>query len=151
MRTSYTVLREIAEPVSAEKVNGTPIAEWQRIARSGATGDDARGDRGVYLIVNRGLSKARVGEGHIATRLRDHVRCFAFNENPTLRAIPPRWSHDPSLIDLIRETTADENRLFYVVLADGLGKKAAKAGQDALFDTFGIRRDGGWLINSWRR
>jgi hypothetical protein len=41
--------------------------------------------------------------------------------------------------------------LFYTVLADGLTKDAAKAGQAAIFNGFGIRRDGGWLINQAMR
>jgi hypothetical protein len=51
--------------------------------------------------VNSDVSKAKLGEGVIWTRLVDHIRAFAINENPILRITAPRWPMDPNLIELI--------------------------------------------------
>ena len=147
-RLSHDVLQSISRQLKPASLGNEPIAEWQRLANIGA---DGPGDRGVYLIVNKDCSKARLGEGVIQTRFKDHIRAYAINVSPVLRFTPPRWSMDPNLIELIRETTEQDNRLYYVVLADGLTKAAATVGQQTLFDRFGIRRDGGWLINQSKR
>ncbi len=145
---SGSVLNSISRQLKPESIAGQPISEWENVARVEANG---RGDRSVHLVVNGDCSKSRLGEGVLWTRLKDYICCFAINESPILRITEPRWSNDPNLIELIRETTSQENRLFYVVLADGLTKDAVKAGKKALFDRFGIRRDGGWLINQAMR
>jgi hypothetical protein len=142
---SHRVFDEIAVQFEPAALGGVPIAEWQRLAHSGFDGD--YGDRGIYVIVNRNLSKGRLGRGRIMTRLKDHLRAFAINESLVLREIPPHWSMDYPLIELFRENRANGNRLFYVVLADDLTFEAARAGEGALLDRFKGR---GFLINRFQ-
>jgi hypothetical protein len=146
-QVSHEVTREIVQQLHPATIAGKSIADWQRIARSMTADRSDHTDRGVYLIVNRDLTKARLGEGRILTRIRDHIRAFAINESPVLRVLPPRWPMGSPLIELIRETIAEGNKIYYVVLAEGLTKPAALAGQTALFNAFGIRGNGGFFIN----
>jgi hypothetical protein len=146
-RVSHDVTPEILAQLHPQTIAGTPIADWRRIARSTAADRSGDADRGVYLIVNRDLTKARLGEGRILTRIKDHIRAFAINESPGLRVLAPRWPMGRALIELIRETIAEANKVYYVALAEGLTKPAAVAGQTALFKAFGIRGNGGFFIN----
>ena len=48
---------------------------------------------------------------------------------------------------MIKETTLQENRLYYVFLADDISEDAAKAEKKAILNHFHIQNDNGWLIN----
>jgi hypothetical protein len=140
---SHAVVREIAVQLDLQTVEDHSISDLQRVARSGVH-DNVGGDRGVYLIVDCDGSRPRLGKGHILTRIKDHIRAYAINVS---RIDGPRWSMGRTLIELIRDTIAKANRVYYVVLADGLTKEQATAGEAALFAAFGLRRYGGLFIN----
>jgi hypothetical protein len=76
------------------------------------------------------------------------VCAFAINTSPELRAnVRGRWPVGQNILRLFGDTIAASNRVYFIVLASGLSKQAATTGQRALFDTFGLTRDGGLFIN----
>ena len=104
----------------------------------------AAGDKAIYIVLSLDHSKGRLGEGNPMQRMRDHlgaaISCLAPNA-------PIRWSTPSSFVDFI---VANDFRMPYVVLADGISKADAFAGQQRMFDHFGLGQDS-FLINPWRR
>jgi hypothetical protein len=133
-------LAQRAYRVRPESLGGTPIAYLEQIARSPAS----QGDRSVYILLSLDASKGRAGEGNVAQRLLDHYGAVISRLAPNA---PIRWSVPQSLIDLL---VGNDWRLPYVILAEGMSKANSVAGEQRIFDHFGIG-PGSFLVNPWRR
>ena len=125
--------------VYPENIGGTSVADLKGIARGPPGGDSS-----VYVLLKSDGSRGRLGEGFLPQRLRDHYGAAISRLAP--RA-PIRWSIPQEFVDFI---VSNDFYLPYVVLAEGLAKADAFAGQQRIFDHFGIGSRS-FLINPWRR
>jgi hypothetical protein len=141
-------LVQLAYRIKPPILGGTPLADLERIATGPSP---ASGDRGVYLIMRRDLTRGRLGEGVIHQRIKDHIGFAIARSQPTPpvndRGGPVYWSGD---LDFANEIIANDYALPYVVLADGISKGTAEDGQERVFDHFGIGADS-FLMNKVRR
>ena len=151
VRLAKTRLTRIAPPTM---LGGIKIEE---VIAAAASGPDEGGVKNcmVYLLVNDDCSSCRLGEG-LPDRPLMSMTAYVINATSAgLAWAAPRrqrkrdfWLIRPVLSDMIDANGAG---MSYVVLADGLSKKQAKAGQRAVFDLLRLRRHGGFLINESRQ
>lgn len=139
VKESARTLAQRAYRVRPESLGDTPIADLEQIARG-----PSMGDRSVYILLSLDGSRGRAGEGNVAQRLLDHYGAVISRLAPDA---PIRWSVPQSLIDLL---VGNDWRLPYVVLADSMSKANSVAGEQRIFDHFGIG-PGSFLVNPWRR
>jgi hypothetical protein len=122
---------------------GRPIAEIQAAATS-APDDGQIGDRGIYILGDETMSVGRVGNGLLHDRPAMHVASYLIRLSSVPDKIQRRW---PITQETFAMLEANGGRGWYVVLADNLSKTRATAGEQAVFNLLGLRRDGGWLLS----
>jgi hypothetical protein len=110
----------------------------------------------VYLIVTPDFTKGRVGEGQKIRPVEQLVSYF-WHEGPkdwqdrewaikarTVKQSREKWKNQAKETrELIRDS---KDRVYYIVVADGLTKAQSKAGERAMFNKLGP-----WLVNPRRR
>jgi hypothetical protein len=136
------VIDTCAFRVYPDCLGGIPVTELTRLAAP----DASPGDRCVYIVLSLDQTKGRLGEGVERERMKGHLGAAISRHSPAMHAGPPdgptrMWSIPPELVDLI---AGNGFRLPYVVVADGLSKADARAGEARLWDMPALRP---FLIN----